>query len=449
MSDDVDVLIFESGDAEPGPTWPEVDPIRWLRTRSRIEALGLVRQHGPAAVVLAVAGEPGPREKSQLLGMIGRVLDLDPTIRVIVLGWAAGEEAAADAIGHGAWDVLPSGCPAELLCAVVERACATAFLDRDSRRRARLLNTPTMPGVVGTSPALLAVCRQLERVAPTDASVVLTGESGTGKEVMARALHETSRRRGRFVAINCAAIPETLLEAELFGYERGAFTGAVKQTLGRFELADGGTLFLDEIGDLPLGLQAKLLRFLQERVIERIGGRQEIAVDARLVCATHRDLKELIARGTFREDLYYRLSEIALHLPPLRERHGDAAMLAHHLLGQYLESATTPLRGFTVGALLALDTHPWPGNIRELQNRVKRAVILSDGPRITARDLDLPEPDGAAEDLDLRRQREGLEIALMRRALARCDGNIAAAARLLGISRPTLYDLMRQHGLRP
>ena len=278
---------------------------------------------------------------------------------------------------------METGLPIELAGALIERAMRVAELEREHRRRLLSPGGNPLPGVIAASPTMLAVCRQVQRVAPTDASVVLTGESGTGKEVLARALHASSRRqKGPFVAINCAAIPETLLESELFGYERGAFTGAVRQTPGRIELADGGTLFLDEIGDLPLSLQAKLLRFLQERVIERIGGRREIEVDVRLVCATHRDLPALIAAGSFREDLYYRLSEIVLRLPPLRERDGDAILMAHHFIHLYGGSAARPLKGYTSAALHALDTHPWPGNVRELQNRVKRAVIMTDEARI-------------------------------------------------------------------
>ena len=326
---------------------------------------------------------------------------------------------------------------------------ALTGIEHEHQRRLLAPGSSPLPEVLGESSVMLALCRQVLRVAPTDASVVLTGESGTGKEVLARALHAASRRQKRpFVAINCAAIPETLLESELFGYERGAFTGAVKLTPGRIEVADGGTLFLDEIGDLPLSLQAKLLRFLQERVIERLGGRREIAVDVRLVCATHRDLASLIAAGTFREDLYYRLSEIALHLPPLREREGDAILIARHLLAQYGSAAAQPLKGFTSAALHALDVHPWPGNVRELQNRVKRAVVMADGPLVGPRDLDLPDIGELPRDLDLRRCRDVVELSVLRRALARCNGNLASTARLIGVTRPTLYDLLRHHGLR-
>jgi two-component system, NtrC family, response regulator len=318
------------------------------------------------------------------------------------------------------------------------------------RHQADLRGEP-LAGVIGESPAILKVCRAAGRVARADASLVLTGESGTGKEVVARAMHAASARSGRrFVAINCAAIPDTLLEAELFGYERGAFTGAVKQTLGKIEHAHGGVLFLDEIGDLPPGLQGKLLRFLQERVIERIGGRREIGVDVRVVCATHRDLRKLLEHGAFREDLYYRLAEVEVHIPPLRERAGDAVLLARRFLARYGCSANQRIEGYTAAALQAIDGYRWPGNVRELQNRVKRAIIMADGPTITPEDLDLGRDGGdqADHDLNLRACRERAEKTVLLRALAQSDGNLSQVARLIGVSRPTLYDLLRQHGLR-
>jgi two-component system NtrC family response regulator len=353
-------------------------------------------------------------------------------------------------VAAGACDVLQPPIAAQTLRCLLAQAVRLARLvplphGRHTTRPAQEL----LPGIIGESPAMAALRQQVLRVAPTDASIVLTGESGTGKEVIARALHAASRRASRaFVAINCAAIPETLLESELFGYERGAFTGALKQTPGRIELAHRGTLFLDEIGDLPMALQAKLLRFLQERVIERLGGRIEIPLDVRIVCATHRGLAELSAAGRFREDLYYRLAEIALHLSPLRERDGDAILLAQHYLRQYAATASMPVLGFTGSALEAIDRHRWPGNVRELQNRVKRAVILAEHPRIMPADLDLGTESAERDELDLRRARDRVERSIIDRALARCEGNLTATARLIGVSRPTLYDLLRHHGLR-
>ncbi|RYF02053.1 MAG: AAA family ATPase, partial [Oxalobacteraceae bacterium] len=287
-------------------------------------------------------------------------------------------------------------------------------------------------------------------VAPTSASVMLLGESGTGKEVLARAVHGISpRSKERFMAINCAAIPENLLESELFGYEKGAFTGAAKQTKGKVELAHGGTFFLDEVGDLPMPLQAKLLRFLQERVIERIGGHEEIPVDVRIVCATHQKLKELCATGRFREDLYYRLSEIVVTIPPLRARHGDAALLAHHFKNKFCAQESRSTLHFAPDAIAAIERYEWPGNVREMENCIKRAVIMADGATIVADDLGLPDSDKPAEEpLNLRQVRDEAEYMAIVKALARVDGNIVKASEMLGISRPTMYDLMNRHGIK-
>jgi two-component system NtrC family response regulator len=296
---------------------------------------------------------------------------------------------------------------------------------------------------------MLKVCRTIEKVAPTSASVMLLGESGTGKEVLARAIHALSpRSRERFMAINCAAIPENLLESELFGYEKGAFTGAAKQTKGKVELAHGGTFFLDEVGDLPMALQAKLLRFLQERVIERIGGHEEIPVDVRIVCATHQKLKDLCAQGRFREDLYYRLSEIVVTIPPLRQREGDAALLAHHFKNKFCAQESRASLHFAPDALAAIEGYQWPGNVREMENCIKRAVIMADANTIVADDLGLPDTGAEEEPLNLRQVRDEAEYKAIARALARTDGNIVKASEMLGVSRPTLYDLMGRHGIK-
>jgi two-component system, NtrC family, response regulator len=444
------LLVVDIGQELAGQLGAALPDMRLLVAGGRADAVPLLRQHKPPVALLGLRGGDGRRGTASGLALLGTVLEAEPATKAVVLTEApADRELTLAAVGLGAWEVLDPPIALESLRFVIARAAALSELEREHRRRLLAPGHSPLPGVLGASPAMLSLCRQVERVAPTDASVVFTGENGTGKEVMARALHAASPRRNRrFVAINCAAIPDTLLESELFGYERGAFTGAVKLTPGRIELADSGTLFLDEIGDLPLGLQGKLLRFLQERVIERIGGRREIAVDVRVVCATHRDLAGLIGTGGFREDLYYRLTEIALHLPPLRERNGDAILLARHFLAQYAAPAAQPLRGFAAAALHAIDAHGWPGNVRELQNRVKRAVIMATGPRILPVDLDLPEVADSPRDLDLRRCRDAVEQSVLRRAVARSDGNLASAARLIGVSRPTLYDLLRHHGMR-
>jgi len=293
------------------------------------------------------------------------------------------------------------------------------------------------------------VCRVIEKVAPTNATSLLLGESGTGKELLARALHSLSPRADkRFVAINCAAIPENLLESELFGYERGAFTGAAKQTQGKVELADGGTLFLDEIGDMPMALQAKLLRFLQERVIERVGGREEIPVDVRVVCATNRDPKVAIDEGLFREDLYYRVSEITINIPPLREREGCRLILARTLLEHEAEKQGRPIKGFSQDAQSAIQNYAWPGNVREMENKIKGAVIMAEGKQVTVADLGLADVDIAGPDLNLREVRRRAESRAIKRALVSSAGNISRAAKMLGITRPTLYDLIEKYDIQ-
>lgn len=299
------------------------------------------------------------------------------------------------------------------------------------------------------SPEMVKVARTIERIAPADISVLLLGASGTGKELLARGLHNASGRRDQpFVAINCGAIPENLLESELFGHEKGAFTGAVKTTEGKIELAHGGTLFLDEVGDIPLALQVKLLRFLQERNIERIGGRKAIPVDVRVVCATHRNLSKMISEQTFRDDLYYRLAEVTVNIPPLAARTGDAILLAKHFVSKFAREMYPAIKGISTGALAAIDAWNWPGNVRELENRIKRAVIMAEGAFVTADDLDLCDRNADDMQLNLKAAREAADRKAIKRAIARTEGNISSAAKLLGISRPTLYDLMKQYGLQ-
>jgi len=295
---------------------------------------------------------------------------------------------------------------------------------------------------------MLAVCRMIEKVAPTDVTTLLLGESGTGKELLARALHRLSpRSENNFVAINCAAIPENLLESELFGHEKGAFTGAHKQTVGKVELANGGTLFLDEIGDMPTALQSKMLRFLQERVIERVGGRQEISVDVRVVCATNQSPQDLIKEGLFREDLYYRVSEITINIPPYREREEGRLILARNLLHKFAKKERRAINGLADDAVQAIEAYAWPGNVRELENKIKGAVIMADGEMVTAADLGLQVGNDQGDSLNLREVRQRAESKAIRVALTKSYGNISKAADLLGVTRPTLYDLMSKYGL--
>jgi two-component system NtrC family response regulator len=351
----------------------------------------------------------------------------------------------------GAYDFLAKPFEPEVLNLTVERAFRLHELQAENRRLQAMRQPDSLAGLITRDPQMLRVCRTIEKVADSGATVMLLGESGTGKEVLARGLHQSSSRRNeRFVAINCAAIPENLLESELFGFEKGAFTGAAKTTLGKIETAHRGTLMLDEIGDLPMPLQAKLLRFLQERVIERLGGRQEIAVDVRIVCATHQDLKQLTTQGRFREDLYYRLAEIVVNIPPLRERVGDTALLAHALTKRFAGEQKRGSLSLGESALRAIEAHRWPGNIRELENCLKRAAIMADGSQITAEDLSLVASDAEPVEasLDLRAVREEAERKAVIAALARANNNVLKAAELLGVSRPTLYDLMHKLGLK-
>jgi two-component system NtrC family response regulator len=414
----------------------------------RAQALDAIRAHEPAVVTLDLGLPPDPDGVTEGFATLRDILSMKPDTKVIVASGHGARESALQAIADGAWDFYAKPIDIDALGLIVARAFHVHALEAENRRLAARVGATGFGGLITASPEMALVTRTLERVAPADVSVMLLGASGTGKELLARGLHDASpRRKGAFVAINCAAIPETLLESELFGHEKGAFTGAVKTTEGKIEQAAGGTLFLDEIGDVPLTLQVKLLRFLQERVIERVGGRKAIPVDTRIVCATHQDVDAMVADGRFREDLYYRLAEIVVRIPALAERTGDAALLARHFVQKYAKSMNPGVAGLAPDARAAVDAWPWPGNVRELENRIKRAVIMADGKLVTAADLDL---DGTAADgvaLNLRAVREVADRKAIRHALARADGNISGASRLLGISRPTLYDLLKSYDL--
>lgn len=410
------------------------------------------RRHGPAVVTMDLGLPPDQDSVTEGFKCLEKLLELDPGVKVIVLTGQNDQDNALRAIRMGAYDFLAKPVDPDVLSLSVERAYRLYELQKENQRLQNLHRTDALSGLITRDAGMLKICRTIEKVAPSDATVLLLGESGTGKEVLAQGLHEASKRKGRFVAINCAAIPENLLESELFGYEKGAFTGASKTTVGKIETANGGTLMLDEIGDLPMSLQAKLLRFLQERTIERVGGRQEIPIDVRIVGATHQDLKNQISEGRFREDLYYRLAEIVIDIPPLRERLGDAVLLAHAFLRRYSGEQRRSAMNFSEGSLHAIEIHAWPGNVRELQNLIKRACIMADGDRVTPGDLGLtsaPMPnDGDLNILDLRAVRDRAERAAVVTALARTEGSIVKASEMLGISRPTLYDLMNRLQLK-
>jgi two-component system NtrC family response regulator len=420
----------------------------------RESALIQFRRHQPTVVTMDLGLPPDPDSVSEGFRLLEALLDADPHVKVVVLTGQNDQAHALRAIALGAYDFLAKPFEPEMLNLTLERAFRLAELQAENRRLQALHLTDTMEGLTTRDPEMLRVARMVERVARSDATVLLLGESGTGKEVLAQGLHQASKRTGRFIAINCAAIPENLLESELFGYEKGAFTGAGKTTIGKIETANGGTLMLDEIGDLPLALQAKLLRFLQERRVERLGGRQEIAVDVRIVGATHQDLRALIKEGRFREDLYYRLAEIEVNIPPLRNRQGDAVLLANAYLRRFAQEQRRSNLSFSDDAIQAIERHAWPGNVRELINVIKRAAIMADGQRVNAADLGL-SVDGQADaespelqDLDLRVARENAERRTIVLALARTSGNIAKTAEILGVSRPTLYDLMHRLAIK-
>ncbi|HTL74852.1 MAG TPA: PEP-CTERM-box response regulator transcription factor [Casimicrobiaceae bacterium] len=412
-------------------------------------ALAQLRRYEPAVVTMDLGLPPSPDDPSEGFALLQELHALAPNTKVIVLTGQNDHANALKAISLGAHDFCTKPFEPELLAWTIDRAFRVHELQEENQRLHSALDAPAMSGIISRDPMMRRVCRTIEKVAPTSATVLILGESGTGKELLARALHGLSPRAGqRFVAINCAAIPETLLESELFGYEKGAFTGAVKQTLGKIETASGGTLFLDEIGDLSLALQAKLLRFLQGRVIERIGGRQEITVDVRIVCATHQSLKTQIADGRFREDLYYRLAEIVVEVPPLRDRPGDAALLAHGFVRRFADAQRRGIMALQPDAIEAIETHSWPGNVRELENVIKRAVIMAEGAEIRATDIGLAESEQNLSALNLRQVREQAEREAVLRVLGRVNGNLSRAAELLGVSRPTLYDLMYRFGLK-
>ncbi len=408
-------------------------------------ALSQIRRFEPAVVILDLGLPPDENGASEGLATLEQILILAPATKIIVVTGNQDITNAVRAIGIGAYDFYQKPIESKILTLIVGRALRLHKLEQENYRLLKRQHDAPMQGIITNDQQMLKMCRTVERIAPSDATVLITGESGTGKELFAQALHQLSSRSDkRFVAINCAAIPENLLESELFGYEKGAFTGAAKQTIGRIEYANGGTLFLDEIGDLPFSLQAKLLRFLQERVIERLGGRGEIPVDTRVICATHQNLPELIKQGHFREDLYYRLSEITVNIPPLRQREGDAALLAYALLEKYNTQQGRSLRGFKPDAIEAIEKHDWPGNVREMQNVIKRVVIMADGAQITLQDLALKSDIEEAVPINLRQVREYAERKAILRAMARANDNITQAADLLGVTRPTLYDLMKR-----
>ncbi|NOX09296.1 MAG: PEP-CTERM-box response regulator transcription factor [Gammaproteobacteria bacterium] len=409
-----------------------------------------LKKHGPAVVTLDLGLPPDSSGTTEGFLALEQILEIAPHTKVVVVTGNNERENAMRAVALGASDFFYKPIDSDILGFIVNRSYRLNELEVENHRLSIQPQDSPLEGVITSSPEMLQVCRTIEKVAPSDATILVLGESGTGKELLARSLHLLSNRGdGPFVAINCAAIPENLLESELFGYEKGAFTGAVKSTPGKIEMASGGTLFLDEVGDMPMSLQAKLLRFLQERVIDRVGGRVPIQVDIRVVCATHKNLQDLIENQLFREDLYYRLSEISVRVPPLKERTGDVLLLSRIFLEKFSQQQGGKAHRLGKDALIALEEYPWPGNVRELENRIKRAVIMADHKIISASDLELGDsPGGSSVSFELKGLREDTERQAVMRALSHVNGKIAPAAELLGVSRPTLYDLIRKYELK-
>jgi two-component system, NtrC family, response regulator len=429
--------------------------LRWAFSEHRVyaagnrrDAVGLLRAHHPPVAILDLGLPPDPDGASEGLATLSEIRELSPATKVIIATGNETREHALRAIALGAYDFYQKPIDIDVLRMIVGRAEQMFELEAENRRLADAATGSPIDGIIATSPEMLGVLRSVEKLAPTDVAVLLLGESGTGKELLARAVHKLSARAsGPFVAINCAAIPEALLESELFGHEKGAFTGAVRQNIGRIESAHEGTLFLDEIGDVPPAMQVKLLRFLQDQIVERIGGRRPVQVNTRIVCATNRDLDQMMAEGSFREDLFYRLNEITIRVPPLRERPTEAILLASVFLRKFAGEYGRGSRGLAATAIAAIRDYSWPGNVRELENRIKRAVVMTEGPFVSAADLDLPDAEDPARSLDIRSARARAEREVIQLALTQAGSNLSKAAKLLGISRPTLYDLMQQHQL--
>jgi len=411
----------------------------------REDAIAAIRLHEPPIILQDLGLPPDDEGVDEGFRCIREISNLSPMAKIIVMTGNADYENAVRAVAMGAYDFYQKPVNPETLDLILQRAYHIHSLEEQNRRLQEQQQAP-LDGVIACDPGMLKICRTIEKLAPADVTCTLTGESGTGKEVLAKALHNLSPRHSkRMVAINCAAVPENLMESELFGYEKGAFTGANKRTLGKVETANEGTLFLDEIGDMPLALQAKLLRFLQERVVERVGGREEIPVDVRVVCATNKNLQEMVAEGTFREDLYYRICEMEIQIPPLRDRQGDKMLLARHFLRTFVEQMKASITGFSSEAAEAIEAYHWPGNIREMENRVKRAIVMCEEKQISSEDLGLVSEESL--NLNLRQVRFNAERAAILRALTMSDQNISATAKLLGVTRPTLYDLMKKYNI--
>jgi two-component system, NtrC family, response regulator len=441
------LIVDDDEDLRKQMKWALAQDYEVVLAENRSTALAIFQRRKPDVVTLDLGLPPRPASVEEGFAALSEMLTAKPETKIIVITGRAEKEHALKAVTDGAYDILYKPVDIEELKVLLKRAFYLASLEKENQAMQKRLGNNTFEGMIGSSPQMEEVFSTIRKVAPSDVPVLITGDSGTGKELVAKAIHSLSGRKdGPFVVINCGAIPENLLESELFGHEKGSFTGAHVQRKGRVELSQGGTLFLDEIGELPLGLQVKMLRFLQEQVIERVGGREQIAVDARVIAATNRDLKEGMKDGTFREDLYFRLGVITISLPCLREREGDILLLSNAFLKRYAEEGKRKLAGFTEEAVDALEAYEWPGNVRELENKIKRAVVMADGTKVRAEDLEMAKT-GRREDRSLKDAREAVEREMVLKALTRNQQNMTRAAEELGVSRPTLYELMEKLGV--
>jgi two-component system, NtrC family, response regulator len=416
----------------------------------RISAIEVFKKEQTPVVLLDLGLPPHPREAIEGLQALEEMIGLNPLAKVIIVSGNSERHNALAAIDKGAHDIFPKPVDLDELKVVLHRVCRRIEMEKENLEERNLAKCVSFEEIIGSSSQMQEIFATVRKIAATDIPVLITGESGTGKELIANAIHNrSSRKNGPFIAINCGAIPDTLLESELFGHEKGSFTGATTQRKGKLEYAHGGTLFLDEIGDLLPELQVKILRFLQEKVIERVGGRQLISVDSRVVAATNLNLEAEVKANHFREDLYFRLAVVKMALPPLRERGNDVVQLAEHLVTVFSKELKKAPRKFSRQALEAIRRYEWPGNVRELQNRVKRALVLADGPTIGPMELELESPNGSAgaASSTLKEAKEALEREILVNALRDNNGNISKTAKSLGISRPTLYDLMARYGL--
>jgi len=445
QQDKMKLLIVEDDQGLQSQLRWHFDQYEVVIAGDREEAINAIRLHEPPIVLQDLGLPPDDEGVDEGFKCIQEISSLAPTTKIIVMTGNSDYENAVRAVAMGAYDFYQKPVNPDTLDLIIQRAFHIHQLEKQNRILQDQAQSP-LDGVIASDGKMLKICRMIEKLAPSTVTCTLTGESGTGKEVLAKALHNCSpRKNNKLVAINCAAVPESLMESELFGYEKGAFTGANKRTLGKVETANNGTLFLDEIGDMPLPLQAKLLRFLQERTIERLGGREEIPVDVRVVCATNKNLKKMSEEGTFREDLYYRICEMEIHIPPLRERHGDKLLLARHFLKKSAQQNNPAVTGFNPEATEMVESYDWPGNIREMENRIKRGVVMCEDRLVSSEDLGLMTENELS--LNLREVRYKAERAAILRALAVTDNNISSTAKLLGVTRPTLYDLMKKYNV--